>query len=248
MHLHDAKLSDAPRRCKLTLYKAIPERRHPVTFVLAVGSVSSKINWLQELSSKSNFGPLKVTVDSESAPCDFTDVTIDDELFSRLVAKLPEGMESGPQGYHTFVFAGLEAGGLTVHGLSKMQQFGPAIPFCANGSRMLQVDLYSSGDTHFSTPWKTCSGNEGHITIQASFTRFTFQFRVVESTAAGVKLEFDRALPVVTQGVRISVDGAGRAVRATFEILSALLPSFMEELWSSQYSLNINKAFRLINE
>uniref|UniRef100_L7M8N5 Putative metastriate one of each protein family n=1 Tax=Rhipicephalus pulchellus TaxID=72859 RepID=L7M8N5_RHIPC len=182
------------------------------------------------------------------APCDFTDVNIDDEVFSRLIAKLPEGMESGPQGYHKFIFAGLETGGLTVHGLSKMRRFGPVIPFCTNGSRMVQVDLYSGGDMRLSSPWKSCSGNEGHITIQASFTRFTFQFRVVESTVAGVKLEFDRALPVVAQGVRISVDGAGHAARAAFEILSALLPGFMEELWSSQYSLNINKAFRLIDE
>ncbi|XP_037274805.2 uncharacterized protein LOC119167438 [Rhipicephalus microplus] len=181
------------------------------------------------------------------APCDFTDVTVDDEVLSRLIAKLPEGMESGPQDYRP-IFPGLQVGGITVHGLSKLRQFGPVIPYCTNGSRMIQVEIYSDGEAHFLAPWKTCSGDSGHIKFDASLTRFTFQFRVTESTAAGVKLEFDRALPVVTQGVRIFVDGAAPAIRATIEVLSALLPAFTEHLFSSQFSQNVSKAFQLTNQ
>lgn len=179
--------------------------------------------------------------------CGFTDVTVNDEVLSRRIARLPEGMESGPQDYR-LIFPGLQVGGITVHGLSKLRQFGPVIPYCTNGSRMVQVEIYSGGETHFLAPWKTCSGDSGHIKLDASLARFTFQFRITESTAAGVKFEFDRALPVVTQGVRIYVDGASPAVRATVEVLSAVLPAFIEHLFSSQFLQNVSKAFQLTNQ
>uniref|UniRef100_A0A131YN35 Metastriate one of each protein family n=1 Tax=Rhipicephalus appendiculatus TaxID=34631 RepID=A0A131YN35_RHIAP len=181
------------------------------------------------------------------SPCDFTDVTIDDEVFSRLIARLPEGSGSGPQGFHTLL-PGFEVGRQIFEGLSKLKKFGPTIPFCAKGTRMVQADFFSDGDAHFWSPWKTCSGDEGRVTVRAGLTRFTLQFRVVESSASGIKLEFDRALPVTTQSVRIEVEGAGRVVRGVFEVLSALLPSFVEELWMGQIFLNINKGFRSINE
>uniref|UniRef100_A0A224YMQ9 Metastriate one of each protein family n=1 Tax=Rhipicephalus zambeziensis TaxID=60191 RepID=A0A224YMQ9_9ACAR len=180
-------------------------------------------------------------------PCDFTDVTIDDEVLSRLIARLPEGLESGPQGFHT-LFPGFEVGRQVFDGLSKLQKFGPMIPYCANGTRMVQADFFSDSDMHLWSPWKTCSGDEGRVTVRARFTRLTLQFRVVESSGSGLKLEFDRALPVTTQSIRIEVEGAGRVVRGVFEVLSALLPSFVEELWMGQLFLNINRGFRSINE
>ncbi|KAL1418053.1 hypothetical protein MTO96_026330 [Rhipicephalus appendiculatus] len=159
--------------------------------------------------------------------CDFTDVAIDGEIFSRLIARLPESIESGPQGYHTLL-PGLEVGGLTAKGLNKLRPCGPVIPYCTNGTRMVQVDFYEDGDTHFLSPWKVCTGDEGRIMIRAMFTRSTFQFRIVESTAAGVKLEFDRLLPVTTQGVQIFVQGA--------------------EVWKKEFFRSVHKAFRMINE
>uniref|UniRef100_A0A224YEZ1 Metastriate one of each protein family n=1 Tax=Rhipicephalus zambeziensis TaxID=60191 RepID=A0A224YEZ1_9ACAR len=179
--------------------------------------------------------------------CDFTGVTIDDEVFSRLIAKIPENMESGPQGYHTLL-PGFEIGGLTAVGVNKLQKYGPAIPYCTNGTRMVQADFFSNGDTLFWSPWKTCSGAEGRIRIRADFTRFTLQFRVVDTDAEGVKLEYYSALPVDRQAIRISVDGAGRGVRGAFEILSMLMPSFMEEIWTMEFMRNINRAFREFSE
>ncbi|KAL1418042.1 hypothetical protein MTO96_026321 [Rhipicephalus appendiculatus] len=180
-------------------------------------------------------------------PCDFTDVTIDDEVFSRTIARLPEGVESGPQGYRT-LFPGFEVGRQTFEGLSKLQKFGPTIPYCTNGTRMVQVDVFSEGDTHLWSPWKSCSGDQGRVTVRAGLTRFTLQFRVVESSASGVKLEFHSALPVTTQSVRIEVEGAGRAVRGVFEVLSSLLPSFVEELWIQEFFFHIGEGFRLVSE
>lgn len=179
------------------------------------------------------------------APCDFTDVTIDNEVFSKLIAKLPEGMESGPQGYQS-LFPGIEVGGLKVHGLSKLRQFGPAIPYCVNGTRMVQVEVFTGGETYFSSPWKTCSDDEGSVTIRSMFTRFTLLFRILDSTTEGVKLELDSAFPTLSQGVRIVLEGAGEPVRVAIEVFTALIPSFMEEHWTMEFSRNIRKAFRTI--
>uniref|UniRef100_A0A6M2CZJ6 Putative conserved secreted protein n=1 Tax=Rhipicephalus microplus TaxID=6941 RepID=A0A6M2CZJ6_RHIMP len=180
-------------------------------------------------------------------PCDFTGVSIDDEVLSRLITRLPEGLESGPEGLY-MLFPGFEVGRQTFYGLSKLQKFGPTIPYCANGTRMVQADFFSDDDTHFWSPWKTCSGDEGRVVVRAGFTRFTLQFRVVDSSALGVKLEFHRALPVTVQGVRLEVEGAGRVVRGVFEVLSMLLPSFVEELWMGQFFQNLHEGFRSMND
>ncbi|KAH6927126.1 hypothetical protein HPB50_027085 [Hyalomma asiaticum] len=181
------------------------------------------------------------------SPCDFTDVSIDNEVFSKLIAKLPEGMEVGPQGSHSFL-PGMEVGSPKLHGLNKLRQFGPAIPYCVNGTRMVQVEVFTGGETYLSSPWKTCSDDEGIVMLRAMFTRFTLLFRVVESTPEGVKLELDGAYPTVSQGVRVVVEGAGEPLRVAIEVLTALVPSFMEELWTIEFSKDIRNAFRTLEQ
>ncbi|KAL1418028.1 hypothetical protein MTO96_026308 [Rhipicephalus appendiculatus] len=179
-------------------------------------------------------------------PCNVTGVNIDDEVFSRLIAKLPEGREYGPPGYqrgYRTVRPGLEVGGATVHGLSKLRRFGPAIPYCAKGRRMVQADFISFGDARFTWPWKTCWGNEGNVTIRAELTRYTFQFRIAESAAPDVKLEFDYARPATTQDVRVEVEGVGREVQGVFEILRVLFRNSLKDFWLSTFSRNLNTGF-----
>ncbi|KAL1418055.1 hypothetical protein MTO96_026332 [Rhipicephalus appendiculatus] len=159
--------------------------------------------------------------------------TLTTKVFSRLVAKLPERIEYGPHGYRTLL-PGLDVGGQTFEGLRNLRLLGSPIPYCSNGTRMVQADFLSDFDTHFWAPWKTCSGDEGRVSMRCSLTRFTFLFRVLPATVEGVKLEFDRAIPVSALGIRLFVEGSASGVRATLEvlILSALLPAFMQELWS----------------
>ncbi|KAH7941655.1 hypothetical protein HPB49_015857 [Dermacentor silvarum] len=180
------------------------------------------------------------------APCDLS-VHLDDEIFSRLLVKLPESLEYGSQEFHLH-FPAIEVGGITWHGLSKLRKFGPAIPYCANGRRMVQVDIYSDDFIFFSAPWKACTGDQGHIMLRSNFLRFTAQFSIVESSEEGVKLEFERALPVETQGLRVAIDGAGRGVSIISEVLSALLTAVLEEAWNEQVSLVLSKAFPIALE
>uniref|UniRef100_A0A224YNH7 Metastriate one of each protein family n=1 Tax=Rhipicephalus zambeziensis TaxID=60191 RepID=A0A224YNH7_9ACAR len=181
------------------------------------------------------------------APCDFTDVYVDDKVFSNLVAKLPESIEYGPQRYRSLL-PGLEVGGQTFEGLRKLRLLGSPIAYCSNGTRMVQADFLSDFQTQFWAPWKTCSGDEGRVSMLCSLTRFTFLFRVLPATAEGVKLEFDRAIPVSALGIRLSVEGTASGVSAALEVLSALLPAFMQEIWSGQYSQGIKAAFQTIEK
>ncbi|XP_075553959.1 uncharacterized protein LOC142586973 [Dermacentor variabilis] len=180
-------------------------------------------------------------------PCDFKDIQLDDEMFSKLLAKLPEGLEYGPQRFHSLL-PGIEVGGITLHGLSKLRQFGPPIPYCAKGKRMVQVDFYNGEPIEFASPWKTCSGQQGELALRSMFLRFTAQFTIVESSGRGLKLEFERALPVTTGNVRVVVRGVGDIVLDTLEALSALLPSVLEEAWNRQFSYNLARAFRMARE
>ncbi|XP_065281880.1 uncharacterized protein [Dermacentor albipictus] len=175
--------------------------------------------------------------------CDFSDLNLDNHV-ARVLARLPEIQVSGPQQLQPY-FPGLEVAGFTMKGLNKLRLYGPLFPYCVNGSRMLQVDFVNDGVIVLSLPWKACSGHEGRFSVRAMFSRFTAQFRILMPSEEGVKLELmGRIVPVTTVGLRAVVDGAGTEVRSAFEILSAVFPSPVNELWYWEFSLDFDRAMR----
>lgn len=76
---------------------------------------------------------------------------------------------SSNQGDHWRFLPGIEVGGITWHGLSKLRHFEPAIPYCANGRRMVQWDYYSDDGIFISSPWKACSGDKGQLMLRSTF-------------------------------------------------------------------------------
>ncbi|XP_075553958.1 uncharacterized protein LOC142586972 [Dermacentor variabilis] len=176
-------------------------------------------------------------------PCNFSGVRLDDEMFSKLLANLPEDLEYGPEGFHSLL-PGIDVSRrITMRGLKKLRPFGAPIPYCAKGKRMVQVDFYNIEPIEFSTPFKTCSGQQGELLLRSMFVRFTAQFTIAESTGEGVNLKFKRALPVTTQTIRVVVKGLGPGVHHTVEALSALLPSVLQEAWDNQFPFNIGRSF-----
>ncbi|XP_037577199.1 uncharacterized protein LOC119459559 isoform X3 [Dermacentor silvarum] len=168
---------------------------------------------------------------------------LDNEI-ARVLARIPENLGHGPQKLQPYL-PGLEVGGFTTKGLNKLRLHGPLFPHCINGSRMLQVDFVNDGDIVLSLPWKACSGHEGRFSLRAMFSRFTAQFRLLESPDEGVKLELmGRIVPVATEGLRFIVDGAGTEVRSAVEVLSALFPSIVNEFWYWEFSLAFYRALR----
>ncbi|KAH7941660.1 hypothetical protein HPB49_015862 [Dermacentor silvarum] len=170
--------------------------------------------------------------------CDFSGLRLDNEV-ARVLARLPENHLPGPLELQPYG-PGLEVAGFSLKGLNKLRLYGPLFPYCINGSRLLQVDFVNDGDIVLSLPWKACSGHEGRFSVRAMFSRFTAQFRIVESSDKGVKLEpMGRIVPVTTEGLRVIVDGAGTEVCITmafhylwFAVSSTALSSAVARIFS----------------
>ncbi|KAL3200577.1 hypothetical protein MRX96_043272 [Rhipicephalus microplus] len=183
------------------------------------------------------------TLYEEDSLCDFRGLRLREEL-SRVLAKLPEVPAFGQEELSPY-FPGLEIAGLTVKGLDKLTLYGPLVPYCINGTRMLQADFFNEGNIVFTSPGKACSGHEGRFKVRATLFRFTAQLHVLESPDESVKLRLaSRIVPVTTQGVRAYVEGAGPDVRDASEMLSTLIPGLLEELWYWQFSLEFDRRFR----
>ncbi|KAL1418041.1 hypothetical protein MTO96_026320 [Rhipicephalus appendiculatus] len=155
----------------------------------------------------------------EDSTCDFRGLRLRDEL-TRVLAELPKVPAFGTQDLSPYV-PGLEIAGFTVEGLDQLTLYGPLVPYCINGTRMLQADFFNEGNIVFTLPWKACSGHEG------------------------VKLRLaSRIVPVTTQGVRASVEGAGPDVRDASEKLSTLIPGLLEEMWYWEFAFEFDRRFR----
>ncbi|XP_037499440.1 uncharacterized protein LOC119373478 [Rhipicephalus sanguineus] len=183
------------------------------------------------------------TVSEEDTSCDFRGLRLRDEL-TRVLAELPKVPAFGPQELSPY-FPGLEIAGFTVEGLDQLIIYGPLVPYCLNGTRMLQADFFNEGNIVFTLPWKACSGHEGRFNVRATLFRFSAQFRVLESPDGGVKLRLaSRIVPVTTQGLRASVEGAGPDVHDASEMLSTLIPGLLEQMWYWEFSFEFDRRFR----
>lgn len=177
---------------------------------------------------------------SSDPSCDFTGFS-GEEAVSRFLAKMPKEANVGKQQFRT-IFPGFEVGGLQVRGLQRLRQFGPAIPYCVNGSRQLQVDLINDGRIFFSVPWKTCSGKEGSIMLSAGVSRFTLQFGLVESVSgsAEVSLRLRDYAPSATEEIFVAVKGFDdRAIAPVTMILSKIFDGVLREAWNVVFNQEV---------
>lgn len=162
---------------------------------------------------------------------------------SRILAKMPTHTELGPQEFRT-VFPGFEIGGFNVSGLHRIEQYGPALPFCINGSRLLQVDFIHQDNVAVSVPWRSCSGMEGSIRLGAELSRFTVQFSLVDSDVTN-----ERALsllpsmtPVTTEGVYATVEGAGETLNIATAVFSKVFDGIFRESWNQAFFASFHSA------
>lgn len=162
--------------------------------------------------------------------CDFMHLDLEGAV-DKLLAKLPEYHLVGPQSFGP-VFPGLEIGGMNISGLNKVKRYGPLLPYCMNGTRMLQLDLINSFGTALSSPWRYCSGSEGNITLLTELTRLTTQFRVsVSESSSDVVLSYEGpTIPVTTEGLVVVLEGAGDIARKVTATLSLAFRGFLQHM------------------
>lgn len=177
--------------------------------------------------------------------CDFTNFD-PEAAVSRLLAKIPEELGVDEQRSNT-VIPGFEIGGTQMRYLNRLSQFGPAIPYCVNGSRSLQVDFITKTRVFITAPWRTCSGKEGKIMLSAGVARFTVQFDVVGSGAGNSisRLRLRELGPAATEELFLAVTGAGRAMETVTVILSKIFEGVLREAWNTAFFPTIRKALTI---
>lgn len=185
---------------------------------------------------------------SPASECDFTGIDVESAI-TQLIAKFPESDLIGPEKYYP-VFAGLEISGFNTSGFHKLRKFGPAIPYCSNGTRMVQVDFINTGDVVMRTPWRHCSGHQGTLRVSSELSRFTVQLSVgLGEDNKDVKLSFEGPIiPVISKNVRISMDGAGGNVDKVLTALAIAFPAVSSEVWDQQFYYSLIRALYRAHE
>lgn len=183
-----------------------------------------------------------------ASECDFTGIDVESAI-TELIAKFPESDFIGPEKYYP-VFAGLEISGFNASGFHKLQKFGPVIPYCSNGTRMLQVDFINTGDVVIRTPWRHCSGHQGTLGVSSELSRFTVQLRVgLGEDNKDVKLSYEGPIvPVISENVRISLDGAGPNVDKMLTALATAFPAVSSVIWDQQFYYSLIRALYRAHE
>lgn len=167
--------------------------------------------------------------------CDFTGIDVE-AAKSRFLAKMPKETKTIQPGFRK-VFPGFEVGGIEVRGWQHLRQFGPATPYCLNGSRLLQMDLVNDGRLSLSVPWRTCSGKEGSFTLSAAVCRFTVQLEFENSYSSNeeVILHLSDYAPSATEELLLGVVGAGPVVNGVAAVLGKLFGEVFREAWNDTF-------------
>ncbi|XP_077524078.1 uncharacterized protein LOC144135212 [Amblyomma americanum] len=168
-------------------------------------------------------------------PCDFSGVDLDGPI-NRMIQELPES-ELRPSPSTPVRFLGVEFQPLNISGLNKLRRYGAIIPFCVNGTRMIQVDFAQPGAVAMTVPWEICDGRKGHIQLRPTVSRFTTLFRV-EATELGqvIKLVHEGpTIPVTIEQLMLRVRGGGFMLNVLAEYLSFAFPAVMREIWNQEF-------------
>ncbi|KAH6927128.1 hypothetical protein HPB50_027087 [Hyalomma asiaticum] len=174
-----------------------------------------------------------------SLDCDFTGIDMDAAI-SRMTARLPQYEFKGNKPYRS-EFAGIKFLGVNVTGVDRLRRYGPIIPYCINGTRMVQVDLVNDADVMFTVPWEFCDGTKGTINLMADFSRFTTQLRIRGNGPDEVSLSHEGPMyPVTTEAIKVRVTGAGQFAMMASNTLSMLFPAMLRELWNEQFFYYVN--------
>ncbi|KAL1418033.1 hypothetical protein MTO96_026312 [Rhipicephalus appendiculatus] len=111
-----------------------------------------------------------------NSECDFSGIDLDGAV-ERILATFPRNVTINEDKFQP-IFKGLEVGSVIAAGMNRIKRYGALKPFCVGSQRFLEVDFINNADVAFYFPWRTCSGNEGNVMMQAEFSRFTVIFRV----------------------------------------------------------------------
>ncbi|XP_070386002.1 uncharacterized protein [Dermacentor albipictus] len=177
------------------------------------------------------------------ARCHFSDVDLD-ALVSDMLDKMPEEWAMQP-GFTKTLIPGVEIGGANVTGLHLLRRYGPLLPYCDNGTRMIHFDLVNrGGGIQISFPWQLfCSGNGGIVGLAVGFTRITVPLRI-DGSGTDAKLSLEGPVtPVAIEGIHLRLTGAGTQLEEAFAMIGKLAPTHQREEWNRLFFTTMYDVF-----
>lgn len=194
-------------------------RRFSVVLLLCVGMVRAVTQF-------------KTSPADES--CDFSGLDLD-RMVNDIVSQLP-AEDSGPKRPFDEALPGLFVGSLVHTGFDKLRPYGPLLPYCRNGSRLVQVDLATTEDLlKVSVPWKTCAGQKGTAETTTG-ARVTVTFEVArltgkEGSTGATLVHHSGPTPVAVESVSVYLRGAGDILGGAVTVVGKLFPQMPKEFW-----------------
>lgn len=165
--------------------------------------------------------------------CDFLDLNVE-QAVNQMLARLPKQREMTNPEYPDYG-GFFETGRMQATGFDTLKRYGPLQRFCANGTRMVQFDLFNDGGARLVVPWKSCSGKEGTITLVAGYSRFTVQLKIERQGTDDVLQFMGPNLLVAMEDLMVVFEGAGPQIRTAVGIISKFLDSLLREVWMAQF-------------
>ncbi|XP_050037356.2 uncharacterized protein [Dermacentor andersoni] len=187
--------------------------------------------------------PFAVASIFPGSACDFTGIDVEGAV-ARLIAKLPDDVVTGSEEFYP-VIAGFEVRAFDATGFRKLQQFGPAMPHCVNGTRRVQVEFINTGDVVLVAPWRHCSGLQGTFRLRSALSSFKTHFHIgLGERDNDIKLSYHGpTLPLTTDNVQVNVGGAWPNANTVAGILAIVFPAVVRELWNAQFFFRLSQAF-----
>lgn len=179
--------------------------------------------------------------------CDFSGLDLE-EMVNSVVRQVPAEFP-GPQRPTQEVIPGLFVGTVVNTGLDKLRPYGPILPYCRNGSRLVQVDLATTANQlKASMPWKTCGGQKGTVETTTG-VRMTVTFEVVrrsdkEGSTHETLVHHSGPTPVSMESVYVTLRGAGDILGTAVTVVGKLFPQLPKEFWMETLTFRLHVILR----
>ncbi|XP_077521575.1 uncharacterized protein LOC144132794 isoform X2 [Amblyomma americanum] len=163
--------------------------------------------------------------------CDFSDMDLDN-MVDAVVKKLPSEYLN-PNLKVDKVIPGLTVGRMAYTGLDKLKTYGPVLPYCRDGLRLVQVDLASRDEELAAAmPWEYCGGKKGELGSRAS-GRVTVTFKVDDSSGNKEAKLVHHSEPKLVSIEKMSMYlyGAGDLIGGVFAACRLVLPEVPRSFW-----------------
>lgn len=188
---------------------------------------------------------------SSADTCDFSGLDLENTVRGML-DRFPVEYDPERGEEPSVVVAGVSLYDPIYTGLDKLEPQGPVKGFCRNGTRLVHVELATSGGNMLKVfiPWSTCAGERGILHLSAR-VRFTLTLEVVPlidarlpSPAAPKLVLRNGPVPLFVDPVDVLIQDAGEVLRFLVLYLAKLIPQLPRQYWMHLLNYGLRDAIK----